>query len=185
MSSTAQTKGPPGATPTDGAGPGRAGAAPGAAPAPVRPAEERSRQARQRAAAVLEVLAGARTPLEAATALGVSLGRYYLLEQQALAALVAGCEAQPRGRSPDAARQVAALEQECRRWQRECARQQALVRAAHRALGLTAPPPARDKGPTGKRKRRRPVVRALQAAQRVRPEEEPEAGAEAPAAAGG
>jgi hypothetical protein len=36
--------------------------------------------ARRRAAAVLEVLAGARTPTQAAEALGVSLPRYYLLE---------------------------------------------------------------------------------------------------------
>lgn len=40
--------------------------------------------ARRRAAAVLEVLAGARTPTQAAEALGVSLPRYYLLEQRAI-----------------------------------------------------------------------------------------------------
>jgi hypothetical protein len=154
-----------------------------AAAAP-RSAPERSRLARQRAAAILEVLAGARTPLEAATALGLSLARYYLLEAQALAALVAGCELQPRGRGADSARQLATLAKECQRWQRECARQQALVRAAHRALGLNAPP-AKDKGPSGKRRRRRPVVRALQAAQRLRPEEQTEAEGTAPEPAGG
>jgi hypothetical protein len=172
----------PAAAAAPGEDPGRP--ATGAAVGP-RPAGERSRQARQRAAAILEVLAGARTPLEAATALGVSLARYYLLEQQALAALVAGCELQPRGRRPDPARQVAALEQECRRWQRECARQQALVRAAHRALGLAAPPPAKGRAAGGKRKRR-PVARALQAAQRLRPEEAAAgAGGAAPGATGG
>ena len=68
---------------------------------------QRSRDAKQRAAAILEVLAGGRTPTQAAQALGVSLGRYYLLEDNALAALVAACEPQPRGPSPDGARRFA------------------------------------------------------------------------------
>jgi len=130
---------------------------------------QHSKDAKQRAAAILEVLAGSRTPTQAAQALGVSLGRYYLLEDKALAALVAACEPQPRGPSPNGARRVASLERECERWQRECARQQALVRAAQRTIGLAAPPPptAKDKG---KKRRRRPVVRALAAAQRLRAE---------------
>jgi hypothetical protein len=128
-----------------------------------------SKDAKQRAAAILEVLAGGRTPTQAAQALGVSLGRYYLLEDKALAALVAACEPQPRGPSPDGARRVASLERECERWQRECTRQQALVRAAQRSIGLAAPPAsaAKDKG---KKRRRRPVVRALAAAERLRDE---------------
>src|SRR5271154_3823206 len=130
---------------------------------------QRSRDAKQRAAAILEVLAGGRTPRQAAQALGLSLGRYYLLEDKALAAVVAACEPQPRGPSPDGARRVASLQRECERWQRECARQQALVRAAQRTIGLAAPPPpvAKDKA---KKRRRRPVVRALAAAQRLREE---------------
>jgi hypothetical protein len=132
---------------------------------------QRSRDAKQRAAAILEVLAGGRTPRQAAQALGLSLGRYYLLEDKALAAVVAACEPQPRGPSPDGARRVASLQRECERWQRECARQQALVRAAQRSIGLAAPPPpaAKDKD-KGKKRRRRPVVRALAAAQRLREE---------------
>ena len=111
--------------------------------------------------------------LQAAQALGVSLGRYYLLEDKALAALVTACEAQPRGRNPNGASRVASLQRECEHWQRECARQQALVRAAQRSIGLAAPPaPAakdKDKG-KGKKRRRRPVVRALAAAHRLRVE---------------
>jgi hypothetical protein len=143
---------------------------------------QRSRDAKQRAAAILDVLAGGRTPTQAAQALGVSLGRYYLLEDKALAAVVAACEPQPRGPSPDGARRVASLQRECERWQRECARQQALVRAAQRSIGLAAPPPpvAKDKG---KKRRRRPVVRALAAAQRLR--EEPPAAVVSTATAGG
>src|SRR5947209_17562740 len=60
-----------------------------------------SREARQRAAAILEVLAGARSPTEAAQALGVSLPRYYLLEARALGGLLAACEPQPPGRQVD------------------------------------------------------------------------------------
>ena len=83
---------------------------------------------------------------------------------------MAACEPQPRGRSPDDARRVASLQRECERWQRECARQQALVRAAQRSIGLAPPlaPAAKDKGK--KQRRRRPVVRALAAAQRLREE---------------
>src|SRR6266446_3622667 len=44
--------------------------------------------AKRMAAAILEVLAGARTPLDAATALAVSLPRYYQLESRALEGLV-------------------------------------------------------------------------------------------------
>ena len=51
-----------------------------------------SREALRLAACVLEVLAGLRGPTEAAGALGVSLARYYQLEQRALAGLVRGCE---------------------------------------------------------------------------------------------
>jgi hypothetical protein len=130
--------------------------------------QQQSKEAKQRAAAILEVLAGGRTPTEAAQALGVSLGRYYLLEDAALAGLVAACEPQPRGQRPDSARRLAALERECERWRRQCLRQQALVRAAQRSIGLAAPPAPAPKA-KGKR-RRRPVVRALTAAQRLRQE---------------
>jgi hypothetical protein len=123
--------------------------------------------ARQRAAAILEVLAGGRLPSEAAAALGVSLARYYLLEQQALAGLVTACEPRPGKHGPRPETRLARLEQELARAQRECARQQALVRAAQRTVGL-APPPAKPaspaKGSGGQRpRRRRPRVRALRA----------------------
>jgi hypothetical protein len=135
------------------------------------PLAERSREAKQRAAAILEVLAGVRTPLAAAQAVGVSLTRYYLLEEKALAGLVAACEPQPRGPHRNDARRLAELERACARWQRECARQQALVRAAQRTIGL-APPAAPPRDKDHKRRSRRPVVRALQAATRLRAGEE-------------
>ena len=142
-------------------------------PLAQRPALAPSREAKQRAAAILEVLAGGRTPTAAAQALGVSLPRYYLLEERALRGLLTACEPAPRGPHADPERQRQALQAECARWQRECARQQALVRAAQRTIGLAAPaPPPKDgKNKDGKKRRpRKPVVRALQVAERLQQE---------------
>jgi len=145
---------------------------------------QRSRDAKQRAAAILEVLAGARTPKQAAEALGVSLARYYLLEDHALAALVLACEPQPRGRTGDDTRRLDSLQRECERWQRECARQQSLVRLAQRSIGLTPAAPAVAAKDKGKKSRyRRPVVRALAAAKELRQEPEEPAAAQASTAA--
>jgi hypothetical protein len=138
-----------------------------------------SSPAKRQAAAILEVLAGVLRPAEAAQLLETSLPRYYLWEKRALAGLLAACEPAPRGPRIDASRQVAALERENRRLQRECARQQALVRAAERALGLarlslvksSAKPKEEPQGGKGKRRRvRRPTVRALKASQLLRRE---------------
>jgi hypothetical protein len=138
-------------------------------PQPLAP----SREAKQRAAAILEVLAGSRTPTEAAQALAVSLPRYYFLEARALHGLLVACESAPRGPAPDERRAQAALRAECERWKRECARQQALVRAAQRTIGLAAPAPPPPKAGR-KRKARKPVARALQAAARLQAEAAPE-----------
>ena len=48
-------------------------------------ADATTKEARQLAMLVLEVLAGAKTPSESADVLGVSLPRYYALETRALA----------------------------------------------------------------------------------------------------
>lgn len=172
---------------------------PGTAPTPRGGASE---QARRQAAAILEVLAGVRRPSEAAQVLGTSLPRYYQLEQRALAGLVSACEPAPRGPRHDHARQLAKLEREKQRLQRDCDRQQALVRVAQRSLGLTLPaakppgkvPAATADGATGKRRRnRRPAVRALKAARALAKdvpatepagEASPTAAALAPAASG-
>ena len=128
-----------------------------------------SREARKVAAAVLEVLAGSRTPLDAAKALGVSAPRYYVLESRALEGMVAACEPRSKGRTRTAEMELAALRKEHERVQRECARAQALVRASQRAVGLSTPKPEKKSGEKGKR-RRKPVVRALRAADRLQSE---------------
>jgi hypothetical protein len=124
------------------------------------------------AAAILEVLAGARTPAEAARALGVSLPRYYQVETRALNGLLAACEARPKGRQPNPANEAIGLRQENERLQREITRHQALTRAAQRAIGLPAsPPPAKTRpgasGAPAKKTRRRRMARALSVAQRL------------------
>ena len=147
---------------------------PGTAPTPRGGASD---QARRQAAAILEVLAGVRRPNEAAQVLGTSLPRYYQLEQRALAGLVSACEPAPRGPRHDHARQLARLEREKQRLQRECDRQQALVRMAERSLGLPGPaavkPPAKgqevaSQNGSKKRRKRRPSVRALQVVRGLR-----------------
>ena len=128
------------------------------------PFAEASAEAKRVAAAVLEVLAGTRGPSEAAVALGISLPRYYQLEGRALAGLLAACEPRRGGRRGRGGNELTGLRQECDRLRRECARQQALVRAAQRTVGLappTPPPPPRPVESGRKRRRRRPKARAL------------------------
>jgi hypothetical protein len=121
------------------------------------------------AVAILEVLAGVRTPTDAAAALEISLPRYYQLETRAVEGLVQACEPRCRGKQPSLAKRVAELERQLEQAQREAARQQALLRAAHRSLGLKAPPepgkaPDKQARDAKGRRKRRPTVRALKAA---------------------
>jgi hypothetical protein len=138
-----------------------------------------SSPARRQAAVILEVLAGMRRPSDAAQALGISVPRYYQVERRALMGLIAACEPAPRGPRREHARRIAALEREKLRLQRECDRQQALVRATQRSLGLAPPaavrpakdpPGKKESGPAKRRRNRRPMVRALQAARSLQAE---------------
>jgi hypothetical protein len=126
-----------------------------------------SSEANRLAVVILEVLAGVRTPTDAADALGVALPRYYQLESRALTGLVAALEPRPIGKQPSLEGRIAQLEKALREANRESLRQQALVRAAQRSLGIK-PSPAIDGKLSDKdvkgRKKRRPTVRALKAA---------------------
>jgi hypothetical protein len=124
----------------------------------------RSREAQRQAALILEVLAGMRTPAQAAQALAVSVPRYYQLEGRALGALVAACEPCPKGRMRSPDHELAVLKRQHERLQRELIRQQTLVRIAQRNFGLPPPPPAPAPKNGGKKRRRLPAVRALGAA---------------------
>jgi hypothetical protein len=136
-----------------------------------------SREAKRLAAVVLDVLAGSRTPPQAAEALGVSLPRYYQLEARALAGLLAACESRPRGRRPDAEAELAGARKEVERLRRELVRYQSLVRLTQRTVGVVPPGPAK----VGRRKRK-PVVRAMRRAEQLR--EEAASGADGPGEGG-
>jgi hypothetical protein len=145
---------------------------------PREPREPISREAQRFAAAILEVLAGLRTPTDAAAALSVSVPRYYLWEQRALEGLVAACEPRPVGKAAGQRHQLAVLQKEIAWLKQDCARQQALVRAAQRTIGLGPPASAKPAPKTGgkaagkaagkKARKRRPVVRALKAVATLR-----------------
>jgi len=138
---------------------------------------EVSKEAKQLAAMLLDVLAGLRTPPQAAEALGLSLQRYYQLEDRGLNGLLLACEARPRGRQTNIETQLHVLMKENEQLQRSLARQQSLVRLTQRAVGVPPPAPTPVKG-TGKRRKRKPAVRALRRANRLREEADMEAGAE-------
>jgi hypothetical protein len=126
-----------------------------------------SREARQLAAVILEVLAGVIRPAQAVQVLGVSLPRYYTLERRALRGLVRGCEPVSLGRKArNPQKDVEQLQKRVARLEQDCARYQALARASQRAVGLSAP---KDQGKAKPgRRRRTPTVRALKVAQSLK-----------------
>ena len=138
----------------------------GPAPGGVHLGREHTPEARRLAAAILEVLAGARTPTEAAQALGVSVPRYYQVESRALQHLLTGCESKPRGPGRSLDRELAGLRRDHQRLQREVTRLQSLLRAAQRGVGLTPPAPVPAKK-NGRKPRRQRTARALSVAARL------------------
>lgn len=128
-------------------------------------------EAQRLAATILEVLAGVRSPPEAAQGLGISLPRYYQLETRAVEGLVAALGPRPRGKQPLLENRVQQLEKQLEAARRECARQEALVRVTQRSLGLVMqvkPSPPKVNGSGKPRKQRKPMVRSLRAADRLR-----------------
>jgi hypothetical protein len=137
---------------------------------------EVSPDGKRRAAVVLEVLAGVRTPQQAAEVLGLSVPGYYQMEDRATHQLELGCEARPRGRQANGESKAAALVKEVGRLKQELGRYQALVRLAQRSMGVpAAAPPAKA---AGQKRKRKPVVRAMRRAERLRAEADQAAGAE-------
>jgi len=124
-------------------------------------------EASRMAVVILEVLAGVRSPPDAASALGITSPRYYQLETRALNGLVGALKPRPKGKQPSLESRIHQLERALEATRREAARQQALVRATQRSLGIKTPPTtdgkSNDKDQAGRRKRR-PTIRALKAA---------------------
>ena len=116
-------------------------------------------QARKRAAAVLEVLAGLRTPQQAAGELGLSLPTYFNLEMRARRGLTFACCAQPPGRQQSLGPKLRQAQARLTDLERQVGRYQALLRTAQRNVGLS--PAVGPKPPAGGRKPKKPAVRAL------------------------
>jgi hypothetical protein len=131
--------------------------------------EEFEPKVRQTAAYVLEVLAGVRTPEDAAHALQFSLPTYYNVEMRALRGLIAGCGPAMPGRTMVMANKLKGAEHRIAQLEQQVQRYQALLRAAQRGVGIAAPEPAPPKV-AGKR-RRKPRARALRAAAAIRGDE--------------
>jgi hypothetical protein len=156
--------------------------------APAKPVKERrhkkpmsfklngsTTESRRYAAAILEVLAGVRTPTDAAAVLNLSLPAYYKLESRALTGLIDACKPPSPGRQPSPNIELVRLRKDCRRLQQDLQRYQALARTAQRTVGLPAPPDPAKKTDSKGRRKRRPVVRALKAIHRIKlvPDEPP------------
>ena len=134
---------------------------------PVEPAPvpDPGLEGRRRAAAVLEVLGGAKSPAEAAEALGITLATYYVLEGRALEGLIVSCEPRGRGRAAAPGKTLLSLRRENDHLRQDLSRSQALARAVQRAAGM----PAEESGKETitRRSRRRPKARALRAARNL------------------
>jgi hypothetical protein len=172
---------PPKAASASGAGP------PAAKPKITRPGAglSGSPEAKRKAALVLEVLGGLRSPTSASVALGVSVQRYYMIEVRTLQAVVTALDRKPKvGGQPSPDATLRRLVAERDRLERELLRALALLRVAQRTAGIPAPEPRpKPSGAAkaaGKRGPRRPTVRARRAADELRrsaAEEEPNDGA--------
>ena len=119
-------------------------------------------EVRRQAAAVLEVLAGVRTPTDAAKDLSLSLPAYYKLESRAVRGLVAACRPPGRGPRPSPELEATRLRRQCQRLQQDLQRYQALACSVQRAAGLPSQPATPPRDAKGRRKRK-PSVRALKA----------------------
>jgi hypothetical protein len=122
-------------------------------------------EARRLCAIILEVLGGGRTPTDAAGALKISVPRYYVLEARALRGLLEACQRRGKGRKRTAESELVHLGEELQRTRSERDRLGALLRASQRTLGI-GPPPKPEK--TGKKRKRRPQVRALRASKSLK-----------------
>ncbi len=141
------------------------------------PSPTATRDGRRTALAVLETLAGEKTPTEAAESIGVSLTYFYTLENRALEGLVKGCEPKPKGRQWTVERELEEVRKENMQLRREVRRAQAVARAAQRSLELpsTVKPKARRKKAAKKgRRKKRATVRALKVLDRLKSETQEE-----------
>lgn len=114
-----------------------------------------SAEAKRSVHAMLEVLAGLKSPSQAARALSISLPRYYVLETRALEGMLKALEPREKGkRSASLESRLEAAEKERDRLRGELERMRSLVRAAQRTVGLPSAPPQREEKKGGRKKRK-------------------------------
>ena len=101
---------------------------------------------------ILQALSGLKATTEVCEDLGISMGRYYQLESQALQGMLQALEPKKRGKQSSPKSTIESLEREKQRLAREVRRYQSLLRASHR--GLAVPAPRGHKAATKKRARR-------------------------------
>ena len=92
--------------------------------------------------------------------------RYYVMESRALQGLVEACEPRAGGAKARPELKLERLSREVDTLKKDVARYQALARASQKALGIAAPKPPEKK--VDRKKRRKPVVRALKAVEGLR-----------------
>ena len=134
-----------------------------------------SPEGKRRAVVLFEVLAGVRTPQQAAEVLGLSLPGFYQMEERATLQVQLGYEVRPRGRQANGESKAAALAKEVERLKQDVARYQALLRLTQRTVGV---PPAAPAAKAGAKRKRKPMVRAMRRAERLRAEADQSAGAD-------
>ena len=126
--------------------------------------EKADQQMRREAACVLEVLAGLRTPEEAAKVIGVSVPTYYNLEARALKGLLHGCRTESPGRRLALEKGGAESEQRCEELERQLQRYRSVLRNARRAAQILGESDeSQATGSESGRTRRKPRVRATRA----------------------
>lgn len=135
-------------------------------------------ETRRRVSAILDVMAGNLTPTQAAEALSISVPKYYILESKALDGMLEACKPRKPGFVRTAEQELKDLQKEYAKLERECARYRTLVRTAQRAAGFNADKGKKSAAAKSKRNRK-PTVRALTMAERIKVKEEaaPAAGA--------
>lgn len=99
-----------------------------------------SEEARKATAVVLEVISGSRGTQSATEVLGISLMKYYMMEERALQGMVTALEPRPRGRrAPRPEDELARAEKERERLKREVGRMQTLLRLVRKSAKLQDP----------------------------------------------
>lgn len=120
-------------------------------------------QMRREAACVLEVLAGLRSPEEAAKVIGVSVPTYYNLEAKALKGLLHGCRTESPGRRMALEKRVAEAEQRAAELERQLRRYRSVLRNARRAAQILGDSDESQETGSESGSRRTPRVRARRA----------------------